>query len=175
MPGARSGVASTLSRRSLLSRNRRCSWTNRNECRNEIKPIERTVSPTTDNQPLTTMPTGDLEDLKIAWKELSQQLERQNASTQRQLTENKLARFRFGFRPLLFGQTLQLIVGAIIAAVSGQFWVNHVDTPDLLICGLLLQAYGIMFIAFAVRDLILIRQIDYGAPVIVIQKQLAQL
>jgi hypothetical protein len=32
-----------------------------------------------------------------------------------------------------------------------------------------------MFIAFAVRDLMLIRQIDYGAPVIVIQKQLATL
>ena len=121
------------------------------------------------------MPTNELEDLKIAWKELSQRLERQNALTQQQLKEDKLVRFRYGLRPLVLGQILQLVIGAIIAAVSAQFWVAHRDAPVLVICGLLLQAYGIMFIAFAVRDLILIRRIDYGAPVIVIQKQLAQL
>jgi len=121
------------------------------------------------------MPTTDFDDLKIAWKELSRQLERQNVLTLRQLNEGKLARLRFGLRPLVLGQTLQLIVGVVIAVVSAQFWVNHFSTTHLLICGLLLQAYGIMFIAFGLRDLMLIRRIDYGAPIIVIQKQLAQL
>ena len=45
----------------------------------------------------------------------------------------------------------------------------------LLICGMLLAAYGIMFIAFATRDLVLIRRIDYAAPVVAIQKALAEL
>jgi hypothetical protein len=121
------------------------------------------------------MPTNDLDDLKSAWKDLSRQLERQNTLTLQQLKENKLAGFRSGLRPLVIGQTLQLIIGAVITGVSAQFWVNHIGTPSLVICGVLLQAYGIMFIAFAVRDLMLIRRIDYGAPIVVIQKQLAQL
>ena len=117
----------------------------------------------------------DLDDLKIAWKELNRQLERQNALTLRQITENKLGRFRSGLRPLVFGQTLQLILGAVIIIVSAGFWVGHLNQPHLLLSGLFLQAYGILFIAFAVRDLMLIRRIDYSAPIVVIQKQLAEL
>lgn len=121
------------------------------------------------------MPTTTLDDLKLAWNELSQKLERQNALALHQFKENKLARFRSGLRPLVLGQLIQLIVGAVITACSAQFWVNHFGRPQLLICGLLLQAYGLMFIAFAVRDLVLIRRIDYAAPIVVIQKQLAEL
>lgn len=121
------------------------------------------------------MPHTELDELKIAWNQVSQQLERQNALTLEQLKQTKLAHFRSGLQPLVIGQTLQLVIGAVITVVSAQFWVNHLGAPHLLICGLLLQAYGIMFIAFAVRDLILIRQIDYTAPVVLIQKQLAEL
>ena len=121
------------------------------------------------------MPTTTLDDLKLAWNELSQKLERQNALALHQFKENKLARFRSGLRPLVLGQLIQLIIGAVITACSAQFWVNHFGRPQLLICGLLLQAYGLMFIAFAVRDLVLIRRIDYAAPIVVIQKQLAEL
>ena len=117
----------------------------------------------------------DLDDLKIAWKELNRQVERQNALTLRHITENKLGRFRSGLRPLVFGQTLQLILGAVITIISANFWAGHLNQLHLLLSGLFLQAYGILFIAFAVRDLILIRRIDYSAPIVVIQKQLAEL
>ena len=117
----------------------------------------------------------DLDDLKIAWKELNRQVQRQNALTLRHIKENKLGRFRSGLRPLVFGQTLQLIVGAVLTIVSANFWVGHLNQLHLLLSGLFLQAYGILFIAFAVRDLMLIRQIDYSAPIVVIQKQLAEL
>jgi len=121
------------------------------------------------------MPTTTLDDLKLAWNELSQKLDRQNELAIHKFKENKLARFRSGLRPLVLGQLIQLIIGAVITACSAQFWVNHFGRPQLLICGLLLQAYGLMFIAFAVRDLVLIRRIDYAAPIVVIQKQLAEL
>ena len=121
------------------------------------------------------MSTTTLGDLKDAWKELSDKLDRQNALALHQFKRIKLAGFRSGLRPLAFGQTLQLLVGVLITGVSAQFWVNHVGTPHLMICGVLLQLYGIMFIAFAVRDLVLIRQIDYDAPIIAIQKKLAKL
>jgi len=121
------------------------------------------------------MPKNDLDDLRIAWEELNRKLERQNALTLDQVKQNKLARFFSTFRLLILGQTLQLIVGVVVSIISARFWVNHLGAAHLLWSGLFLQGYGIMFIAFAVRDLILIRQIDYQAPVIAIQKQLAQL
>jgi len=117
----------------------------------------------------------DLDDLKIAWKELNRQVDRQNTLTLRQITENKLGRFRSGLRPLIFGQTLQLIVGAMIIVVSADFWLGHLNQLHLLLSGLFLHVYGILFIAFAVRDLILILRIDYSAPIVFIQKQLAEL
>src|SRR6478672_5081815 len=121
------------------------------------------------------MSTTTLDDLKLAWNELSEKLERQNTLALHQFKENKLARFRSGLRPLVLGQGVQLLIGAVITAFSAQFWVHHAHAPTLLICGLFLQGYGIMFMAFAVRDLLLIRRIDYSAPVIEIQKELAKL
>jgi hypothetical protein len=121
------------------------------------------------------MPTTNLDEVKLAWNELSQKLERQNALALRPFKESKLATFRCGLRPLVLGQLAQLAIGAIITAVSAQFWVNHIGSTHLAVYGVLLQAYGIMFIAFAVRDLVLIRRIDYAAPVIDIQKRLAEL
>jgi len=121
------------------------------------------------------MSVTELDDLKTAWQTLSRNLERQNALALHQFKENKLARFRSGLRPLVVGQFLLLSIGVLITVGSAQFWVGHLGAPLLLTCGLLLHAWGIMFIAFAVRDLLLIRRIDYAAPVIDIQKQLAEL
>jgi hypothetical protein len=121
------------------------------------------------------MTNDTLDDLKLAWKELSLKLERQNALSLHQLKQEKLARFRSDLRPLVCGQMVQLVVGAIIVGFFAQFSIQHMANPHLLICGILLAAYGIMFIAFATRDLALIRRIDYAAPVVTIQRALAEL
>lgn len=121
------------------------------------------------------MSATELDDLKVAWQTLNRNLERQNALALHQFKENKLARFRSGLRPLVVGQFLLLLIGIVITAVSAQFWVSHLGSPLLLTCGLFLHAWGIMFIVFAARDLLLVRRIDYAAPVIDIQKQLAEL
>ncbi len=116
-----------------------------------------------------------LDDLKLGWQQLSEKLERQNVLTFHQLRAGKLATFRSGLRPLVAGQILQLILGAVIAGWSANYWISHLHSVVLVICGVYLHAYGLMFIAFAARDLVLIRRIDYAAPVLAIQKQLAAL
>lgn len=121
------------------------------------------------------MPNSTLDDLKLAWKELSLKLERQNALSLHQLKQEKLARFQSDLRPLVCGQLVQLILGVIIVGFFAQFSSQHMASPHLLICGMFLTAYGILFIAFATRDLVLIRRIDYAAPVVAIQKALAEL
>ena len=121
------------------------------------------------------MSVTELDDLKAAWQTVNRNLERQNALVLHQFKENKLSRFRSSLRPLVLGQLLLLIIGVVITAVSARFWVTHIGAPLLLTCGLLLHAWGVMFIFFAARDLLLIRQIDYAGPVIDIQKRLAEL
>lgn len=121
------------------------------------------------------METTELEDLKQAWQTLDRTLQRQHALTFHQLTENHRARLRRRFRPLIAGRIIQVIVGVAVALVCGSFWFEHRQVLHLLITGLLLHVYGLMMIVFAVRDLALIQRVDHSAPVVAIQKQLAEL
>lgn len=121
------------------------------------------------------MPATELDDLKAAWETLNRNLERQHTLALHQFKESKLTRFRSGLRPLATGQVLQLVCGLILAAFSAQFWLKHLGAYHLMIYGILFQGYGIMLAGFAVRDLILIYRIDYGAPVLAIQKEIASL
>ena len=117
----------------------------------------------------------ELDDLKSTWQTLNRNLERQHALAFHQFRENKLSRFRSGFRPLVFGQIIQLLCGVALALIGGSFWTDHLGVAHLMIYGLSLHAYGIMMIVFAARDLFIIRHFDYAAPVLFLQKQIAEL
>ncbi|MEP6809927.1 MAG: hypothetical protein ABI992_06765, partial [Chthoniobacterales bacterium] len=121
------------------------------------------------------MPSTELDDLKSTWETLNRKLERQYSLDLHQFKERKLASFRSGFQPLVTGQIIQIICGALLAIFGGSFWVDHIRTLHLVIEGILLHGYGIMLIIFAARDLFLIKQVDYSAPVLEIQKQIAEL
>ncbi len=117
----------------------------------------------------------ELDDLKFTWQTLNRNLERQHALALHQLRENKLTRFRSGFRALVTGQIIQIICGGLLALLGGSFWTGHLDSVHLFIYGVSLHLYGIMLIVFAARDLYLIKRFDYAAPVLVLQKQMAAL
>jgi len=117
----------------------------------------------------------ELDDLKATWQTLNRNLERQHALAFHQFRENKLSRFRSGFRPLVTGQIVQLLCGVALAVLGGSFWVDHVGVAHLMVYGLSLHAYGIMMIIFAARDLFIVRRFDYAAPVLDLQKQIAEL
>ncbi|MEO5721748.1 MAG: hypothetical protein ABIR71_09790 [Chthoniobacterales bacterium] len=117
----------------------------------------------------------ELDDLKSAWQTLSRSLERQNALSFAQFRETKRTRFRSGFRPLVLGQIFQIIAGALLVLWGASFWVNHLGMAHLMIYGITLHAYGVMMIIIAARDLHLIKQMDYAAPVLTLQKQIAEL
>src|SRR5579885_259709 len=117
----------------------------------------------------------ELDELKIAWQALDQRMQRQNALGALMYRESRLERTRKLLRPLLIGQVLQLIAGGglIIGAVA--FWTAHRDSAHWLVCGLLLHAYGLMFILAAARNFYLMGRIDYGSPLLEIQKRMAML
>jgi hypothetical protein len=121
------------------------------------------------------MPATELDDLKSAWQNLNRNLERQHTLALHQFKESKLDRFRSGFRPLLAGQIIQLICGVLVSIFAGSFWVAHMGVAHLMLYGISLHVYGIMFIVFAARDLFLISRLNYAAPVLALQKQIADL
>ena len=117
----------------------------------------------------------ELDDLKSTWQTLNRNLERQHALALHQFRENKLTRFRSGFRLLVVGQIIQIICGALLALLGGSFWVDHIGVAHLMIYGISLHLYGVMMILFAARDLFIIKTFDYAAPVLTLQKQIAAL
>lgn len=121
------------------------------------------------------MPATELDDLKAAWQTLNRNLEREHTLALHQFQETKRSRFRSGFRPLVIGQIIQIICGALLAVWSGSFWIDHLGVAHLVIYGISLHAYGIMMIVFAARDLYLIKRMDYAAPVLALQKQVEAL
>jgi hypothetical protein len=117
----------------------------------------------------------ELDEMKSAWLALDRRLERQEALNLHVFREGRLDRLRATLRPLVIGQVVQIIAGALLAFLFAPFWIEHRDTPHLLLTGLSLHAYALMFILFGARDLYMIQRIDYAAPVLEIQRRLAEL
>jgi hypothetical protein len=117
----------------------------------------------------------ELDDMKAAWQTLNQRLDAQSALNLRVFTDSNLDRMRRGLRPLVWGQAIQIFFGALLALWGGAFWVDHRDVTHLLIAGLIVHATGISMIVSGALMEALMARIDYSAPVLTIQRQLAQL
>jgi serine/threonine-protein kinase len=114
----------------------------------------------------------ELDEMKSAWQELNQRLETQTALNLHLFKEGKLDRMRRGLRPLAWGQSFQIVAGAVLALLGGGFWPEHLDVPHLWIAGAMVHLSGISMIALGAWMLAMISRIDYGAPLVEIQRQL---
>lgn len=117
----------------------------------------------------------DLGELRRAWSALDRKLERQSALVFQQHKERRLAKARWSLYPLYVAGVVQLVCGLAIAVAAGSFWTAHRAEPYHLAAGLILHAYGVLVAGFAVHELVLARRVDFAAPVLDIQRRLAQL
>lgn len=117
----------------------------------------------------------EIEELKLAWQALDRRLERQYAVNLQLFRDTRLDRARHGLRPLVVGQAIQAVLGIVVAGAAAIFWTMHLYVVHLLVCGLLVHLYGLLLVIFATRNLYLIHRIDYTAPVLDIQRRLAEL
>lgn len=117
----------------------------------------------------------ELDDFKGAWLELNRKVERQTELNFRLLREGHSDRARHVLRRLAHGQVLQMILGGLLSLYAGSFWVMHRQVTHLLFTGLLMHAYGITMILAGARVQFLLQRIDFGAPVLQIQRSLTQL
>lgn len=117
----------------------------------------------------------ELDDLKSTWQQLEHELEAQRRITTALVAEGNSRRLERHLRTLFTWQVVQIVVGVLLAAIGGQFWVPRMDEPILFVSGLIVHAYGIALIINGCRVVLRYRQIDFGAPVTALQKSIAQL
>lgn len=117
----------------------------------------------------------ELDDLKLAWQTLGSQLERQQQVQWELLRAHRLDRARAQLRPLLWVQALQFLLGIGLVVLGVACWTRNPDVPGLLAGGLLVHAFGLVTAVMAALTIALATQVDYAAPVLRIQRQMARL
>ncbi|MEO5561705.1 MAG: hypothetical protein ABIR10_18720, partial [Dokdonella sp.] len=117
----------------------------------------------------------ELDDLKLAWQTLDRRLEQQNALNLQLFKDGRLDKTRRGLRPLIWGQAVQMLIGAAGAFWFAPFWIAHRHELPLLLAGLTMHAYCIGLIVFGAVMQARIAHIDYAAPVLQIQRELLSL
>ncbi|GAB3784053.1 hypothetical protein [Dyella agri] len=117
----------------------------------------------------------ELDEMKLAWQALGQQLERQNALGLELLRQGRASRLRGHLRPLVWGLSLQVALGIAIMLWGISFWSTHTAIWQAMACGIAMQAFGTLAFIFPIRLLAMQQGIDYAAPVVEIQRRLAQM
>lgn len=117
----------------------------------------------------------ELDDMKQIWQTLNQRLEQQQTLNLQIFVDHKLDKARRKLRPLWWGQMTQIVAGIVLMLVFAPYWVAHLGSPHLMVYGLLLHGYGLMFVLTAARNLYLQSRLDYTASVLEIQHRIAAL
>jgi len=112
----------------------------------------------------------ELDDLKATWHALDRRLQQHDA-----INLQLLDKARSQLRPLFWGQVVQMAFGALIMFMAIACWSQNRHIPVLLVSGLVMHAYGVLAMAMGGVTLGMIQGIDYGEPIVAIQKRLARL
>ncbi len=118
----------------------------------------------------------ELDDIRQAWTEVSLRQEGMEALLRMDYRDRRVQRTRAALRWSLAGRVLALLAWMAFTAWAGSFWVAYRHVPHWLVIGLLLHAYGIAGIWSSATQLLLLARIFlFDAPVLVLQRRLAQL
>jgi len=116
--------------------------------------------------------TMELDDLKSAWQSLDRRLELDNTLKLHDLRERKLDKARGSLRPLFWGQVAQILFGIPFILLASLLWMSQPAHASSIVAGVLVHAYGVLMIIAAGVVLGALREVDYAAPVLDIQKRL---
>lgn len=117
----------------------------------------------------------DIDELKQTWQTMHRQQEHQYTLQRTLYRDHKLDTVRSHLRPLVWGQTTQILFGAAVVFLSAIFWQSHWPEWPMRIAGIVMHVYGIIAIAMAAVTLIGLHRIDYTKPVLPLQTQLAEI
>lgn len=119
--------------------------------------------------------TMEPDDLKLAWQSLDQQLQRNHRLDLALLRDRRTDQARRALRPLQLAQVLQFALGIGLLLLGLACWSRNTGVPGLFATGIAVHAFGVVTAVMAAITIALARSIDYAAPVLSIQRQLARL
>lgn len=117
----------------------------------------------------------ELDDLKETWQRLEHELQEQKRINLALHSQQASSRVQSSLKPLVNWQILQIVFGIAIAGLGAQFWIPRMDQTLFLVAGVIVHIYGVALVINGVRVLMRLFEIDYGAPVTTLQKQIARL
>ena len=117
----------------------------------------------------------ELDDLKTAWRELDRRLDTSLALNLDVLKELKLDKTQSALHRLVVALQFELFQGVLATLLLGYFLAGHIHAAKFAVPAIVLHAVAVLTIVAAVRQLALIGGMDYSAPVVAMQHQLAEL
>lgn len=117
----------------------------------------------------------ELDDLKKRWQALDAKLDGALRLNRRILDEHILSRADKAMTRHLFSLAAELALGIVAVLLTGSFVADHVGEVHFLVPGLALHVFVIAQIGTLVRQIVATRQVDYGAPLVEVQKRVERL
>lgn len=117
----------------------------------------------------------ELDEMKSLWRELDARVAGTQAMALQLVRAAHADKLRRSLRSLRWGQSLQVAFGVAAMLWGIGFWTTHIGDWRAVACGVVMQVFGILMVAFAGRLLYSLKAIDYAAPVVEIQRRLAVL
>lgn len=117
----------------------------------------------------------ELDEMKLAWQALDQRLARQQALNVQLYRDGRMDHVRRRLRPLAWGLMLQLPLGIALMLWGISFWSTHLGDARSMACGIAMQVFGTLAVIIPARSLGMVQGLDYAAPVLEIQRRIADL
>ena len=117
----------------------------------------------------------ELDDIKTQLERLDGTLHTAVRLNRRVLDERILDKAGKALMRLGWALGIELVLGIVTVLLTGSFVVDHLREPRFLVPGLVLHLFVIAQIAMLVRHAVASRQIDFGAPIVDIQRRIEAL
>ena len=148
-----------------------------NERRHQDRP-DQAAAETQRRRPepaLGTENAMEIEEIKELWSQSNRRLEASVRLNTALLAQWNFRKANTSLERLSRGITFELISNVLAIVLLGSFAAAHVHEPRFLIPALVLDAYIIALAAGSGQQLAQIKAVDYDAPVVKIQNDLADL
>jgi hypothetical protein len=117
----------------------------------------------------------ELDALKEKWAEHDRKLDLSIRLNRQALSETKLNRARSAMQRLAASLGVEAAIQLGVVVLLGSFIGDHIRTLRFALTGAVLDAFAIAILIALIQQIVLALRIDYGQPIVAIQRQLAAL
>lgn len=117
----------------------------------------------------------NLDTLRDGWAEQNRKLDRMVRLNVTAVREMQFAKTKSSLQWLGRGIMVELVMNIIAIVWLGNFMAEHVREPRFLIPALVIEICAIALASVCGRQLVALRQLDFGGPVVAVQRELEKL